>query len=274
MLVLNPWHAGFPPILTWYRTYIASGKFVGSSGPLWFAFALLIFSAVLAGFHSGRHAAPPVDRLAAQQPMRVSAASILIVGAGLAAVSFLVRTVQPIGTSILNFQLCFFPQYVFAFVFGIVVSRRDMLQVIARSSTALSAGKIALIAGPIAVAVISIVGGPLPGHGANQFFGGWHWQALALALWEQITGVCLALGAMAWFVRYLNRETPISKWLSDRSFAVYVLHTPILVAITLQFERFGGIRFVMAGVLTVLALVASYAVADLVRRIPVVRAVL
>jgi len=274
LLALNPWHATFAPFLTWYRTYLASWKFLGSSGPLWFAFALLIFSAVLAGVRGGKRAAPLPDRSAAPQSIRLTAAKILLSGAGLATASFLVRTVQPIGTNILNFQLCFFPQYIFAFVFGLVVSRRDGLQAIARSPVALRAGKIALVAGPIALIAISIAGGPVSEHGVNQYFGGWHWQSLALALWEQVTGVCLALGAMAWFARNLDREGPVLKWLSDRSFAVYVVHTPVLVAITMQIARFGGNIFVMAGILTVLALVGSYVAADLVRRIPGAREVL
>ena len=48
LIGLNPWDATFPPFGKFYWNYIASGKFLSASGPLWFALALLIFCVALA----------------------------------------------------------------------------------------------------------------------------------------------------------------------------------------------------------------------------------
>ena len=108
----------------------------------------------------------------------------------------------------------------------------------------------------------------MPEHGLNPYFGGWHWQALSLALWEQVTGVALGLGAMAFCACFLNRDTPLLRWLSDRSFGVYVFHAPILVALAMLFLPLHAHWFLLAALLTVAGLIASYAFADLIRRIP------
>jgi peptidoglycan/LPS O-acetylase OafA/YrhL len=269
LLGLNPWHDKFPPASAWYRHYLLSGRFVGSSGPMWFAFALLIFSGILVAARSVRPVATQkmadIETVSSPVPGLLG---VLLLGVFLGVTSFLVRTVQPIGSDILNFQLCFFPQYVVAFIAGVVVSRNDALRSIARSSLAWNVGRAALVCGPLALIALTVVGGQMPEHSTNPYFGGWHWQALGLALWEQVTGVCLGLGAMAWCVRYVDTDNRTLKWLSDRSFGVYLLHPPVLIGLTMVIGGVHGNRFLMAGVLTLLSLAGSFAAADIARRIP------
>jgi peptidoglycan/LPS O-acetylase OafA/YrhL len=124
--------------------------------------------------------------------------------------------------------------------------------------------------GFLAVAAISL---PLPKTGLPPFTGGWNLPALAYALWEQLTGIALALGAMSLCARRLPATTPWSTWLADRSFAVYVLHSPILVALALTLQPLNASPFLMAFLLTFIGLALSFAAADLARRIPVVRAI-
>lgn len=278
LLALNPWRHDFGPKLAWYRRFVLSGEFLGESGPLWFAFALLIFSALLAlwnlvgGVPSPRTAEKPGEGTGPT----VTAGKLLALGAVLSLTTFAVRLVQPVGTNVSNFQLCFFPQYIVVFILGVCLARRGALAEVARSPVAARAGWVALIGGPLLLAAVMVAGGPIPTSGPNPYFGGPHWQALGLATWEQFAGVGLGIGVLAWFARKFDRETPLLRWLGDRAFGVYVLHAPVLVALTMlcaPLEPAAG-PFGMAVLVTLAGLAVSYALADLAKRVPGLKSIL
>jgi hypothetical protein len=125
----------------------------------------------------------------------------------------------------MNFQLCFFPQYIAAFVLGLVAARRGWLPALAASPTAHRAGWLALAGGPLALVGVMVAGCPISPN-RNPYFGGWTPQALGLATWEQLAGLGLALGTLSWFSRRLDRTSTLLTWLGDRAFAVYVFHAP------------------------------------------------
>ncbi|MEO7598486.1 MAG: acyltransferase family protein [Opitutus sp.] len=270
LLGLNPWRAKFPPVGEFYARYLSKGVFLGESGPLWFAVALLIFCLVytgISGFPAGN--IEPVER-----PPKTSAApggwAIIAFALMLGLASALTRLVFPIGTDVQNFQLCFFPQYIAAFTVGIMAARRGWLLALAGSPQAARAGSIALIGGPIVLLALMFIGGQ---NGHEPFTGGWHWQAWAHAFWEQCTGVGLSLGLMSVLSRHLNRDGPCLHWLSDRAFAVYVLHAPVLIALMMMFRVLPQNPYALAALLTVVGLVMSYSLADVVRRIPGLRGI-
>jgi peptidoglycan/LPS O-acetylase OafA/YrhL len=268
LLGLNPWHADFPPFAEFYVRYLRTGRFLGSSGPLWFAFALLIFCTVLvvwrrvrpAGATAGNAAAPGAGEL-----WRFG----LLLGAG----SFAMRLCQPLGTNVLNFQLGYFVQYIAAFAAGVAAARSGWLLPLADSETARRAGRLTLAGGPVLLLLLAVALLKFPVAGDPQN-GGWHWQALALAFWEQLTGLGLSLGLLALFSRRFNRDGPILRWLADRSFAVYVLHAPVLIALMMAFRSLPQIPLALAVLLTLTGLAVSYALADLARRVPGLRAIL
>ncbi len=267
LLGLNPWHADFPGLAKFYPHYLTSGRFLSSSGPLWFALALLIFCAALAGCRLWRPSPPAVP---APPP---DAWKLWLFGLGLAIATFAIRLVQPIGTNVMNFQLCFFPQYIAAFAVGLAAARHGWLAALAASPTARRAGWLALVGGPLALIGVMVAGGPIsPDH--NPYFGGWTPQALGLATWEQLAGLGLALGTLSWFSRRLDRISPWLTWLGDRAFAVYVFHAPVLVTLTMVFRSAGLNPFALAAVLTVTTLAATFAIADLARRTPGLRSIL
>jgi len=104
--------------------------------------------------------------------------------------------------------------------------------------------------------------------------GGLNWEALALALWEQCTGVCLGLGTIALCRKRLAVAHPISNWLSDRSFGVYLFHAPILVALAIAMQQVRGNIYLMTVALTFLGCLLSFVVADVARRVPILKQVL
>lgn len=281
LLALNPWGHDFGPPVSYYAHYITSGRFLGSSGPLWFAVALLLFCLALAagksavgsrlrpGFGGQANRGTPAPAAPAAAPSgKLLLGSALALGLG----SFAVRLVQPIGTNVLNLQLCFFVQYIAWFVAGLHAARRGWLVPLAASPQARVAGWLALFGGPLALLALLAFGAK--NATPQTFFGGAHWQAFGFALWEQVTGLGLALGALALFLRRFNTDSRTLRWLADRSFAVYVLHAPVLVALAMLFRALPYHLYGLVVLLTVAGLTASYALADLARRIPGLRSIL
>lgn len=264
LLVLNPWHHRWGNWGTFYAQYLRTGRFLASSGPLWFAFALLLFCL---GFAAVRARRTPSETAATTQ-QAPPGRKILALAIALGLTTFLVRTVQPIGTNLLNFQLCFFPQYVVGFTLGIAAARDGWLSRLVESKAARVAGWLGALASPPVLIAILAAGGS---GGPEPFVGGWHWPAFALAMWEQACGVGLALGVMAWFSARMNRVTNTGRWLSERSFAVYVLHPPVVVALTMAFWNRWENPYGMAALLTVTGWLGSFLIADLARRLPLVR---
>jgi glucan biosynthesis protein C len=271
LFVINPKGNDYGSLPRAYLTYLATGRFLWGSGPMWFTAALLVFSAALAWLVAMR------PTLCAESPSRgkpPGAAAIWAWGLLLVAATFLVRTVEPLGTSVLNMQLCFFPQYVVAFVTGFVAAKGAWLVPLARSSTARRAGWLALVLGPIALVGVSLAGGVMKGAPFEAFAGGWNVRSLGIAAWEQLAGLGLGLGALAFCSGKLNEATPLSRWLSDRSFGVYLLHPPVLILLTLAFRPLVANGFFKVSLLTGVGLVGSFIAADLARRVPGLRSLL
>jgi glucans biosynthesis protein C len=278
LLGLNPWNFNFGPPIAFYLKYLRSGRFLSSSGPLWFAFALLIFCLIFAAWRALRPDRFANDSLATSAPRQLtetapSPCALWLFALALAVFSFLVRIVQPIGSNILNMQLCFFAQYIAFFVVGLHAAKAGWLLALARSPQARRAGWLALVGGPILMLAILFVGSK-GGGGIPVFFGGWHWQAFAYAVWEQLAGVGLSLGLLALCSRRLDCDTSISRWLAGRSFAVYALHTPMLVGLFMLYRSLPQSLLMLPVLLTVTGIVVSYGVADLARRVPGLRAIL
>ncbi len=276
LLILNPWNANFGSPGAFYLKYISSGQFLRSTGPLWFAVALLVLCLLLAGSRLAwrRTSINDRDESASHVTLGYAVATptvgflctfALALGLG----TFAVRLVQPIGTSVLNMQLCFFVQYVAFFLCGSHAARYSWLLPLAASPYARAAGWIALLSGPGVLLALMFLG--IQDADVKYFFGGWHWQALGVALWEQFAGVGLSLGALSLFSRKLDYENPLTRWLDERSFAVFVLHAPVLVALAMLFRALPQNMYGLVALLTATGLLASYVAADLLRRIPVFR---
>lgn len=271
VLLGHPHVADRPSLAVLFGSYVTSGRILSGSGPMWFALALLFFCAVLAAFRAWS----PARTLAANPPSKPPGASTLIgFGAVLVLSTFAVRLVQPIGTNVLNFQLCFFPQYIAAFAVGVVAGRHGWLEELATSRRARIAGWLGCVGGPLVLMIIAVAAGPPPQNGPDPYAGGWNFRAFALAAWEQFAGLGLALGSMAWFHARCNSAGRVTTWFSERAFAVYLLHALLLVALTPLLRPAAINPFVGAVLLTVTGLAASFAVADVARRVPGLRKIL
>ena len=115
-----------------YRDFVLSGRFLSASGPLWFAVALLVFSIVYA---VARLVADLVRDDRAKRPgtaprtitARAINTAVACLIALIALIAFLIRLVQPLGTSVMNMQLGYFSSYIVLFVAGLWAGRNGLL---------------------------------------------------------------------------------------------------------------------------------------------------
>lgn len=253
----------------WATSYYTS--FHLGRGPLWFVEALLLFNLAYLVWRL-------VSRSATQTPANnvkpPGAMSMVLLAAFLGMASFLVRLRWPIGSSFepLNFQFPFFPQYVVMFCLGVAACRRQWLTRISRTA---GTSALALAAGFIFVLLPALM---IFGGGANgdisRYAGGFHWQALATALWEQSLGVMLTLGLIVLFRERLNRQGRLSKAASANSYAAYVIHAPVLIVFALMVRQIHLYALLKFAVVTLIAVPLCFALAALVRQLPGARRVL
>jgi peptidoglycan/LPS O-acetylase OafA/YrhL len=186
--------------------------------------------------------------------------------------SFLVRIVQPMGTNILNMQLCYFSQYILLFTVGMIAYRRNWLLRIPYDF-GMRWLRLALIAGSLMW--IAVIGAMVATNTFNSINGGFTWQSAGFSFWEAFfcPGFCLGLTVL--FREKFNRQGAFAKWMSDNSFSVYLFHPPILIAVTLAMRSLGAPKPVKFLVATLLATTVAFLASNYVfRRIPLLRRVL
>jgi surface polysaccharide O-acyltransferase-like enzyme len=239
------------------------------SGPLWFVETLLILSFVYVGYRLLRNDPPTSER---REPPGSLALIALAAGMGLA--NFLVRIRLPISWSLdpLNLQLPFFSQYLCMFALGIVASRNDWLARMPRAT-----GRLWLAFATVLIVVIFpllfTLGGAMEGN-VGKFLGELHWQAFAYAMWEQLVGVAMIVGLTVLFREHLNRQSSLAKEAAGASYTTYILHTPILILVTLGARDIALYPLLKFALVALIAVPLCFALAAAVRRLPLARRIL
>ncbi len=252
-------------VLRFFLDYLASFRWIESTGPLWFVEALLVFSLLYAAWRTVRRPAKT-----AGEPPRVMTVILIIVATGLGA--FSIRLFQPIGTSVVNLQLCFFASYIALFLLGLHAGERRWLENFPEKQ-GLTWFTVVLGAGLVLWFVITIGGGAA--RGVMLLTGGLNWQSFVYAFWEAFVAIGFSLGLIAFFRKYVNRENRFTKLLAANSFAIYMFHAPILITISLLLRPWHGAPLLKHVAVVPLAFTATLAFSFLVlRRIPGLRAVL
>jgi ABC-type multidrug transport system fused ATPase/permease subunit len=263
-----------PPALTGITSppsWAAYARFIGL-GPLWFVAMLLVFSV---GYAVWRALAGSRDSAAKTASSRPSYLGVGLFVLALAAVSFLARMVVPLGQTVRGFPtLAYLPQYLGLFVAGIVAARRDWFRTLPGSMG---------IAGLIAAAVAALVLFPLAFSGrpfaldptalANSFGNG-HWQSAVYSLWDSIFAVGMCLGLVTLFRSTVNRQSKLGSFLSRHSYAVYILHIPVIVVVAYALRGIRMAPLAKFGLASLVAVPASFAVAYLVGKIPIASGIL
>ena len=237
---------------------------------LWFVAALLIFSlAYVLWWRSSGRWQDDIESTSKVPSDRVMA--IFALGIGL--VTFVVRMVYPVGRIFrpFGFQLAHFPQYIAWFIAGVVAYRRGWLAGLS-DARGRSWGRIAILC-IVTAPLLYAAGGALGGSTA-PFMGGMRWQALAYALLEQFLCLGMIIALLVAFRRRYDRQGRLAKEMSANSYTVYIIHTPVLVLITLAMRdltMFPLLKFALA---SLLAVPTCFLIAAGVRRLPGARSIL
>lgn len=168
--------------------------------------------------------------------------------------------VWPLGKYVLSFPtLAYLPQYLSFFILGTFATRRNWLRSIPSRMGWVGFGM--ALGASLVLFPVSLVG-------QTKFLGGGTWQSAVYALWDSTfsVGVCLAL--IVFFRRFFNRQGRLGRFLSRHAFAVYIIHPPILVLLAIALRNLQLEHLLKFGLLAIVAVPVCFAVAFLVRKIP------
>ena len=252
-------------ILASYVEYFVGFHFIGGTGPLWFALALLIFSMLYAVIRKCVARKSLTSNTCFPKFTNILALILLI-----SVCAFIIRIVQPIGTNVYNMQLGFFSQYIFLFIVGIYCKRNDWLEKLDYAT-----GRLWLIwgisLGFVLFVGIMIFGGALDGR-ISLFDGGLTWQSAAYALWESFIAISMAIGLIALFKERFNKQNEFVKRLSKNAFSVFVFHSLIIVSLSLLFAPVNLIPIIKFVIVSIVGIPLCFLITDItIQRIPFLR---
>jgi surface polysaccharide O-acyltransferase-like enzyme len=236
-------------------------------GVLWFVAALLVFNLIYVSWRM-LHKGGPSKRVKAP-----TTKMILGFACAVGFISFLVRIMFPIGW-ILNpvgFQLAYFSQYVALFILGLVAAKSNWLD-----SFPYAEGKkfvryaLRALSFLVVIALLEAVG-KTP---ESWFLGGFHWQQLLYASWEQILGFSIMVALLSFGKKLWNKSSFSMAKLSRSAFGVYIFHPLVLVIFALLIRNWGVDPAIKFLVLAPLGVVGSFLLALLIIMIPGVRKII
>jgi len=267
------------PILSYLVYYFADGHHITylqylsgfhpwiDFGVLWFVAALLLFTLIYVLWQTA------VKNNLSKNLPAPSAGIIILHAVIVGIISFLVRTVFPVGWVLkpLGFQLGHFSQYITLFIFGLMAYKNNWLNTLPpKTGKRMSILLILLILFfPGFYIIKQKMDMPL-----DWFSGGWHWQALLYAVWEQVIGFSIITALLCYGKKLWNKSSVILDKLSWYTFAVYIFHPLVLISLSMVVRDWvidPALKLLVVGPL---AVIGSFLLASVIVRIPGVRKVI
>jgi hypothetical protein len=235
------------------------------SGPIWFVQVLLYISLLYAGccrLGWGRRLTP----------RRVTGRHLLLVGAAIAAASFLVRIWFPARSQqVLDLHLWQWPQLIGLFALGAMVSDQDWARAVPRRIVRacwVTVGATLVIA-PAIVAALGITNFV---SAEATFLGGVRWQALLLDLAEASLVVAGSIVVLALAQRFLTSQSHLARAAARGAYAAFLLQVPVLLSLEIAARPLDVPIAVKGFAVAALAILGSFGLACLlVTRTPLRR---
>ncbi|MDD1672473.1 MAG: acyltransferase family protein [Methanomicrobiales archaeon] len=257
-------------LLDWYWLTITHFQSFGL-GPLWFLLSLLVFTLMYVGWREIQGE----EQEKGGDPSRSvpSFLTIVTVALGIGILTFLVRLVFPIGSSwaLFDLQFSFFVQYIAYFLIGLYAARHRWLNSFP-SPTGRNCGMAALVLiviQPILLIILVTSNGSI-----ESLLGGFFWQALVYAIWEQLTGMMISIGLLWVFSLTLNNQGPITQAAAADSYTAYIVQIPILLTTSLALRGIMLPPILKFLLVITIVIPLSFTVAHLIRSLPGVKRVL
>lgn len=233
-------------------------------GPLWFAYALLLFSAVYVAI---RLLLPRLSWRLSVSALRHSTlfAALVVWGCG----AFLLRLWVPTGRELGHLQIGYFSSYIVLFIIGCGASHCDLFSKIEK--------RLAL---PwIAVSVLTIpslfIYAALAGAFAGVPFdlhGGWTLPVAFYAFWEPFVACGIILGLL-WLCRVSAQPWKFWNRLAPLTYPAFIVHAPLVVLFGVWSQPWQQHSLLMFGIVGTASLIASFGVAAVLHKLPGARRV-
>jgi glucan biosynthesis protein C len=236
-------------------------------GPAWFIAMLLIFDL---GYAAWRRVAPHSTAAETRIPRYWSVGLFIV---ALALTGYLIRIVVLLGKDVhlyayfLSFPtIAYLPQYLAFFVLGIAASRHGWLRKL--PDTFGWAGLIAAVSAAILLFPPAVSGRPFSLQFAEpaRFVGGGTWQSAVYALWDSVTAVGLSLSSITLFRSVFDGNSRRGHFLSENSYAVYIIHVPIVVFIAFAIRDIDLAPLAKFALAAVIIVPICFGIASLLRK--------
>ncbi len=240
-------------------------------GPMWFVEALLYFTFLYLGYYYFFERNKSTSRKDSPLPGNWQ---ILLFALILGLCSFIIRIWLPVGWEFrpLSFQIPFFVQYTTLFVVGILAYKYSWLESITYK-TGIRWFVFAQICIFFLFPALFILGGGGKGE-LDMYMGGLHWQSLAYAIWEQVTGISLIIGLFALFKQKVNKQGKLAQILSKSAYAVFLIHPLVLVTLALGLKGLHLYPLLKYIILAPFAVMLCFVFATGFRKLPLLRKIL
>lgn len=229
--------------------------------PLWLAGALLILGLALVPWrriYASRH-----DNLFRSKPTQspVPAWPRWLLGAVcVGAAALAIREALPPNPG----PFVYFASYIFLFAVGVIAKPRNWLPQLGWNDARLWV-ILACIAWPVLPLALIFAGngGNLDGFQSSL--------GILRAFWEPFVAWGIIASLLLYFRAHVNQPSRLWEWISRRAYAVYIIHPPVLVGLTLLLHGWAAPALVKFGVVGPLACAATWLIADPLVRLPGVR---
>lgn len=241
-------------------------------GPMWFAWALLIFALLAVGLIVVMRGRSPAEQPTRQPTRELPGNGVLwLTALATGVVAFGLRLLWPVGREVWGLQLGYFASYAVLFTAGCIAAAPRWLERLPGDRVT-TWRRISWISLPL-LPIVALLGGPLLGvQGRPE--GGWSVPAAVYAFWEPLVAWGVILALLQRFQRHFKSLGPVWQKLSRRAFAIYVIHPPVVVAVTLAWRTVAAPALLKFAVSGAVACVLCFVLAGGLLRLPGVRRVL
>jgi glucans biosynthesis protein C len=226
-------------------------------GPTWFLGVLLVFSLAYGLARAARPAAAGHRRALRPWHLVVTAATV-------AACSYLLRVVVPLGHEVWHLALAQAPAWVAGFTLGVLGGERGWFQPVDPKLARL-ARRTAWVAATICVVLVVVVAS---GAGTDVLFGGGTWQSLVLAVLEGTIMVTVSIWLIDLFQRRRNRQHRLGRELGRDAYAAFLIHQLVLVGLVLASRHLPGPPELKFAAVALAGVTISFTLGALLTRLP------